>query len=69
MSEWVAILRRECITVLDTQRTVLLDFSGVIFINGRGVKMLQRLTSDNLQIINCSAFIESLLQEGERGPC
>jgi anti-anti-sigma regulatory factor len=69
VSEWVAILRRECVAALDAQRMVLLDCSGVIFINGRGVKMLKRLMSDNLQLINCSAFIESLLQGGNGGSC
>jgi len=68
VSAWVAVLERECLTALRAQRTVLLDFSGVIFVNRRGVEMLQRLASDNLRIINCSALIEDLLQGGESVP-
>jgi len=43
---------------------VLLDVSGVTFIDGRGVAMLKRMTSTKLQIINCAALLEDLLKGG-----
>jgi anti-anti-sigma regulatory factor len=42
--------------------TILLDMAGVVFMNDEVAKKLVKLQSDRLRIINCSPFIETLLQ-------
>jgi hypothetical protein len=42
-----------------------LDVAEVTFIDRRGVKMLRRITSDRLRIINASAFITDLIEGDE----
>jgi anti-anti-sigma regulatory factor len=65
VSEWVALLEHECLTALQEKLLVLLDFSKVTFISGQGVRMLNNIASQNLQIANCSALLEDLLKGGE----
>ena len=62
VSDWVALLECECLTALQGQRRVLLDFAAVTFMSSHGVWMLKRLASEDLLLVNCSAFIEDLLQ-------
>lgn len=64
VSDWVSVLERECLTLLQKKQPVRLDFSAVTFIDGRGVAMLKRIKSENLQIINCAALLEDLLKGG-----
>lgn len=64
VSDWVSLLERECQTLLHEKQRVRLDFSEVTFIDGRGVEMLKRIAAENLQILNCSAFIEDLFKGG-----
>jgi anti-anti-sigma regulatory factor len=65
VSDWVALLEEECLMWLRDHRTVLLDVAEVTFIDRRGVKMLRRITSDRLRIINASAFITDLIEGDE----
>jgi anti-anti-sigma regulatory factor len=65
VSDWVALLEEECLMWLRDHRTVLLDVAEVTFIDRRGVKMLRRITSDRLRIINASAFITELIEGDE----
>ena len=41
---------------------ILLDMAGVVFMNNEAAKKLVKLQSDRLRIINCSPFIEALLE-------
>ena len=67
VSDWVSLLERECLTLLQEKQQVLLDLSDVLFIDARGVEMLKRIANENLEVINSSAFIESLLRgEGDQ---
>lgn len=61
VSEWVPVLEEECLTCLRERQQVRLDLSEVSFIDRRGVEMINRIQSENLQIINCPALIEHLL--------
>lgn len=61
VSEWVTVLEQECLKWLQAKPAVLLDFSGVTFIEHNGVAMLKRIASPNLRLINCSALIAELL--------
>jgi anti-anti-sigma regulatory factor len=55
-------LERMCIYYRDERdKTVLLDFGGVSFINSTGVRMLERIKDEKIKITNCSPFIRSLL--------
>jgi anti-anti-sigma regulatory factor len=44
---------------------VVLDFSGVTFIDGRGLEMLNRIARANLEIVNASLLVADLLEAGE----
>jgi len=44
---------------------ILLDMAGVIFMNDRAAMKMVQLRSDRVRIINCSPFIETLLQTVE----
>ena len=61
VAEAVGVLERECRRSLEEAPKVRLDFSGVTFIDGRGVEMLRRIGARRLQVVNCSAFVEHLL--------
>jgi anti-anti-sigma regulatory factor len=43
-------------------KVILLDLAGVVFMNDESATRLVELRSDRLKIINCSPFIETLLQ-------
>ena len=50
------------------ERMILLDMAGVVFMNNEVATKMVRLRSERLRIINCSPFIETLLnyvQEGQ----
>jgi anti-anti-sigma regulatory factor len=46
----------------DSERIVILDMAGVEYMNGQIARQLVNLRSENLRIINCSPFIEMLLE-------
>ncbi|GBD39168.1 hypothetical protein HRbin37_01435 [bacterium HR37] len=59
----VSSLEKECIYYRSkAKKTVILDFSGVTFIDNKGVRMLERIKDKKTKIVNCSLFIEELLQ-------
>jgi anti-anti-sigma regulatory factor len=42
-------------------KAITLDFSGVVFIDDAGVKLLRKMKNKNLKIINCSVFIKTVI--------
>jgi anti-anti-sigma regulatory factor len=67
VAEAVGVLERECWRSLGEAPKVRMDFSGVTFIDGRGVAMLRRISAERLRVVNCSVFVEHLLYgAGER---
>lgn len=59
---WVSGLEEMCLHYRDEKsKTVVLDLSGVTFIDNQGVRMLENIKDGRLKIINCSLFIEALL--------
>jgi len=59
---WVDDLKRVCLFHRDERnRVVVLDFSGVTFIEARGLEMLKDLKGERVKTVNCSPFIHSLL--------
>ncbi len=58
----VSDLKKLCLHYRDEKnKTVVLDFSGVTFIDSKGVRMLKKIKNKRIRIINCSLFIEALL--------
>ena len=61
---WVPNLEMLCLHYKDEKnKTVVLDFSGVTFIDNEGVKMLENIKDEKIKIINCSLFIQKLLHK------
>ncbi len=61
-------LKKEFLTHKDKEnKTVILDFSGVSYIDDNGVRILESITDKKLQIVNCPMFIEMLLKNLIRG--
>jgi len=48
------------------EKIILVDMAGVMFMNNETASKLAGLRSDKLRIINCSPFIETLLNTVER---
>ena len=65
-SDWVSLLERECLGVLQEKRKVVLDLSDVTFVDGSGVEMLGKMAAEVIHVINCSAPIEDLLRGGNQ---
>jgi anti-anti-sigma factor len=47
----------------NTQKTLLLDLSGVTFISQSGLKLLQKLKNGRVKLAKGSLFVETLLSE------
>ncbi len=62
-STWNGVLERECRDLLQMRKGVVMDFTDVTFIDRSGVMMLKKLSTEGVEIINCSDFFESLLME------
>jgi anti-anti-sigma regulatory factor len=61
---WVPDLESICLFHRDEMnKVVVLDFSGVTFIEEKGLRMLQDLKNERVRIVNCSPFIYSLLNK------
>lgn len=65
MAGWVPLLREECLRLLKKRTTVRLDFSGVTFVDDRGVEMLKGIAGKGIKLVHCSPLIDTLLREGE----
>ncbi len=60
---FVSTLKNECLNYKDKKNmTVILDFSGVYYIDPNGVKILESINDEKLRIVNCPIFIEKLLE-------
>lgn len=61
---WVSELESICLFHRDElNKIVVLDFSGVTFIEEKGLRMLKDLKDERVKIVNCSPFIYSLLDK------
>lgn len=60
---FVSTLKKECLIYKDKKnKTVKLDFSGVFYIDPNGVRILESMYDEKLQIVNCPIFIERVLE-------
>ena len=63
-SDWVPLLEGECLTCLKENRKVLLDFSEVTFVDGRGAEMVNKLAGEGIKVVDCCELIKELLKGG-----
>ena len=63
-AEWGGLLERECKGLIDQDKPVALDLSGVTYLDDHGVKIVRRLRARKIQILNSSTFIDNLLNGG-----
>jgi anti-anti-sigma regulatory factor len=65
---WVSDLEKLCLHYKDEKnKTVVLDFSGVTFIDNKGVRMLENIKDEKISIVNCFLFIKALLCKSKIG--
>ena len=62
VGEWVLLLEEKTLECLENNKKVLLDFSGLRFVDEHGMEMLRRLPPEKIAITNCPRFIEELLK-------
>ncbi len=64
VGQWVQEVRRECEKGLAESSKVILDLSGVSFVNDQGIKVLKALEGeDTVLLVGCSLFLSALLEE------
>ena len=62
VGELVSDLEELCLHHRDEKgKTVILDFSGVTFIDNQGLSVLKKIKDNRVIIVNYSLFIETLL--------
>jgi anti-anti-sigma regulatory factor len=62
VGEWVSGLEKLCLHYRDEEnKNIVLDFSGVTFIDNKGVDMLWKIKNGRIKMVNCSPFIRLLL--------
>lgn len=64
VEEWGPFLVAKILKHSCERQKVLLDLSGVTFIDEPAATDLTALSGDNVEIINCSAFVGALLFKG-----
>jgi hypothetical protein len=67
MTEWAALLERECLDLLRAGCSVNLDLRDVSYVDRAGVEALQRLSCMGAEVHCLSGSVASFL-EGERVP-
>lgn len=61
VSEWINVVETECQALVLKNQNVLLDFSGVNFVEGEGIRMIRRLLRKGCRVVNCPPFIHHVL--------
>jgi len=67
VAEWAALLERECVDVLRSQRRVRLDVADVNFVDRAGLEVITRLSRAGVEICCRAGPVASVL-EGEGVP-
>lgn len=65
-AEWVFELERVCRELMAKYPVVRLDFQEVTYIDSAAARMLKRLPTEKLSLINCSSLISEVLNPA---PC
>jgi anti-anti-sigma regulatory factor len=61
--EWVELLEDECAQLLRTTQRVLLDLASLSFVDRRGARLLRKLATDQVVLINCPPLVDELVRE------
>lgn len=59
----VEITRESCEQVLKKGGHLILDMSGVSFVDRTGIALLRKLQQQNVELINCSPFLKEQLKD------
>jgi anti-anti-sigma regulatory factor len=63
VAEWVGLLEAECQALLQTNQQVLLDVSGVSYLDRHAARLLRALAAGSVQLINCPPLVAELVRE------
>jgi anti-anti-sigma regulatory factor len=61
VGEWVPLLEAECLRRLNARKSVELDFSGLRFVDRRGVVMMLGLFAQGIHVVGANALVSALL--------
>lgn len=63
VAEWVGLLEDECQRLRTTPQTLLLDLSGVTYVDANGVNRLRALEGAGVTLVRCPSLIRLMLAE------
>lgn len=64
VGDCISYLENICLLYLDKDSSeIFLDFTGVRYVESRGVEMLKKLSGLKFNIVNCPIFIAELLNQ------
>ena len=61
VTRWSPVLERECNSLLDQEKRILLDFADVTIVDKRGAETLANLKTKGIRIINASKVLTDWL--------
>lgn len=63
VAEWVGLLEHECHELLGSDQRLLVDLSGVSYLDRRAARLLRDLAERSVKLINCPPLVEALIRE------
>jgi anti-anti-sigma regulatory factor len=63
VAQWVRLLEEECLELLGTGCQVLLDLSGVSYLDRGAARLLRELENRSVRLINCPPLVDELVRE------
>jgi anti-anti-sigma regulatory factor len=63
VAEWVGLMEDECQLLRATSENLLLDLSGVTYVDGHGVNRLREIESGGVTLVRCPPLIRLMLAE------
>ena len=62
VEEWLSEFEKLYLKIKNEEyKRIIIDLSGVSFIDENGIDFIEKIKDERIDIINCSPFIESLL--------
>lgn len=63
VAQWVRLLEEECRELLSADQRVLLDLSGVSYLDRQAARLLRELSERSVRLINCPPLVDELVRE------
>jgi anti-anti-sigma regulatory factor len=63
VAQWVRLLEDECRELLSADRQILLDLSGVTYLDRQAARLLRELSDRSVRLINCPPLVDELVRE------